>query len=167
VIHWSAHAGNPASWRVAHACGFTFRAELPLSIEQHGELRDGWFAVLRPDDDPYPRTTWWPTPVLDGVRVRLRRPAERDMPRIVEACTDPRTRHWLPHLPHPHTDETARRFVRDSRLGARGQGGNWSIADIDDDRLLGNIAVFGLAKSLSPTAGEPGYWSTPTRVAAG
>ncbi len=162
VIHWSTHAGNLASWRVAHACGFTFDAERPLSIPQRGELRDGWFASLRPDDDPHPRTTWWPTPVIEGTRIRLRPHAEPDIPRHVEACTDPRSRQWLPHLPRPYTEETARRFVQDSALGAaRGRGVTWAVADRDDDRLLGNIAVFDLDEPRGPTGGEIGYWMHP------
>ena len=27
VVHWQARAGNLASWRVAHACGFAFHGE--------------------------------------------------------------------------------------------------------------------------------------------
>lgn len=48
VVHWSAHVGNTASWRVAEACGFTFDGTRPLSVLHRGELRDAWWASLRP-----------------------------------------------------------------------------------------------------------------------
>lgn len=42
-----------------------------------------------------PRTTWWPVPELVGERVRLRPHTDADLPRIAEACGDPRSRHRL------------------------------------------------------------------------
>ncbi len=84
VVHWNAHVGNLASWRVAHACGFTFRGAIPLSVRHRGELRDAWHATLLATDDGRPRTTWWPTPALEGPTVRLRPTTDADVPRIVE-----------------------------------------------------------------------------------
>jgi RimJ/RimL family protein N-acetyltransferase len=162
VVHWSAFAGHLASWRVAHACGFTFHGERPLALPQRGLLHDGWYASLGPGDEQTPRTTWWPVPVLDGERVRLRAYTEADVPRIVEACSDERSRHWLATLPDPYTEQSAREFVRAKRLGASlGQSVTWAVADRDDDRLLANVAVFGLDDALSPTGGEIGYWAHP------
>jgi ribosomal-protein-alanine N-acetyltransferase len=142
VVHWAAHVGNLPSWRVAHA--------------------DGWFASLRPGDEPGPRTTWWPVPELVGERVRLRAHTDADVPRIVEACTDPRSRYWLTGLPDPYTGDTARRFTTACRLAeSLGQKVTWAVADRSDDRLLANVGLFGLDAPLNPTAGEIGYWAHP------
>lgn len=162
VVHWSTHVGNLASWRVAHACGFTFHGERPLSVPHRGELRDGWYASLLPGDEPRPRTTWWPVPELVGERVRLRAHTEADLPRIVEACTDPTTRHWLTGIPDPYTEDTARAFVLRARLTeSLGQKVTWAVADRADDRLLGNVGVFDLNAPILPTGGEIGYWAHP------
>jgi [ribosomal protein S5]-alanine N-acetyltransferase len=162
VVHWSAHAGNVASWRVAHACGFTFRAEIPLAVPHRSGLSDAWFATLRAVDDGQPRTTWWPVPMLESARVRLRPAAEADAPRIAEACSDPRTRHWVPTLPNPYAEVAARAFVLLGPLQASlGQRVAWAVTAPDDDRLLAHISVFRLDDPLNPTGGEIGYWAHP------
>lgn len=162
VVHWTAHAGHLASWRVAHACGFAFHGERPLSVPHRGALRDGWSASLRAGDPTTPRTTWWPTPELVGERVRLRAHAEGDLPRIVEACTDARTRYWLTALPRPYTLDEARSYVRGARLAeSLGQKVTWAVADRADDRLLGAVSAFDLASLRNPTGGEIGYWAHP------
>ena len=100
--------------------------------------------------------------MLDGERVRLRAHTEADVPRIVEACSDERSRYWLATLPDPYTEQSAREFVRARRLGeSLGQSVTWAVADRDDDRLLANVGVFGLDDALSPTGGEIGYWAHP------
>jgi RimJ/RimL family protein N-acetyltransferase len=162
VVHWRTQAGNLASWRVAHACGFAFHGELPLAIAHRGELCDAWHAVLRPDDDGRPRTTWWPTRVLEDDRVRLRPATAADVPRITEACRDPRTRHWLPDLPDPYTEDHARRFLREAaREASLGQRVGWVVADPADDRLLARVSIFRLTDAMNPTGAEIGYWAHP------
>jgi RimJ/RimL family protein N-acetyltransferase len=162
VLHWWAHAGNLASWRVAQACGFTFEGTRRLALPRRDGLVDGWFASLTADEELAPRTTWWPVPELVGRRVRLRPHTDADVPRIVEACTDPRTRHWLATLPHPYTEDTARDFVLGCRLAeSLGQKVTWAVADAGDDRLLANISVFRLDDPMNPTGGEIGYWAHP------
>ena len=164
ILHWSAHAGNFPSWRVAHACGFTFHGAIPKSIGQRGALRDGWFATLEPDADlTTPRTTWWPVPVLENARVRLRPLADADMPRIAEACGDERTRYWLSTLPHPYTEDHACTFLRERRLLASlGKKVSWAVVDpADDGRLLANISIFGLDDTFTHLSGEVGYWAHP------
>jgi len=162
VVHWRARAGNLASWRVAHACGFTFYGEIPLALSHRGTLCDGWHAALQATDDGCPRTTWWPTPVLEDYRVRLRPAVDADIPRITAACRDPRTRYWLPDLPDPYTEDHARRFVRDAALQASlGQRVAWVVADPADDRLLARVAVFRLSDPMNPTGAEIGYWAHP------
>ena len=162
VVHWRTQAGHLASWRVAHACGFTFHGELPLAIAHRGELRDAWHAVLRPTDDGRPRTTWWPTPVLEDDRVRLRPGTDADVPRIADACRDPRTRHWLPDLPDPYTEDHARTFLRQGALeSSLGQRVGWVVADPADDRLLARVSIFRLNDPMNPTGAEIGYWAHP------
>ena len=161
VLHWWAQAGNLASWRVAHACGFAFEGIRRLAVPQRGALHDGWFASLAAPDRREPRTTWWPLPVLNGERVRLRPHTDADIPRIIEACSDPVSRQWLA-LPHPYTQERAREFVIDRRLGeSLGQHVTWAVADRADDRLLANVTVFRLDDPFNPTGGEIGYWAHP------
>lgn len=163
VVQWSAHVDNWASWRVAHACGFTFHGTIPLSHPQRGALRDGWFASLRPGDDPTtPRTKWLTAAILSNDKVRLRPLADTDVPRIIEACSDERTRRWLRTIPHPYTEEAAGAFVRSVRLDmSLGQRVGWAVTSRDDDRLLGNIAIFRLDNQFSPNTGEIGYWAHP------
>jgi RimJ/RimL family protein N-acetyltransferase len=162
VLHWWAQAGNLASWRVAHSCGFTFEGTRRLALPRRDGLADGWFASLTPDEEMTPRTTWWPVPELVGERVRLRPHTEADVLRIVEACTDPRTRHWLATLQHPYTEDAAREFVLGCRLAeSLGQKVTWAVADPADDRLLANISVFRLDDPMNPTGGEIGYWAHP------
>jgi len=162
ILHWSTHAGNFASWRVAHACGFSFHGVQPLVLPHRGALVDGWFATLRPGDEPAPRTTWWDIPVVEGDRVRLRPLADSDVPRIAEACADPATQFYLVHLPGPYTEDDAREFVARTRLNAAlGTAVSWGIADRTDDRLIGNVSVFRLDDVYQPTGAEIGYWAHP------
>ncbi len=161
VVHWECHAGNLASWRVAWSCGFRFQATLPSYSPQRGELRDAWLAVLGPDDRE-PATRWLTIPVLGSDRVRLRPHADHDLPRIVEACTDPRTRQFLAALPDPYTLESAKQFVLRCRLNASlGTAVNWIVADPSTDELLANVGVFKLDDPMCPGAGEVGYWAHP------
>jgi ribosomal-protein-alanine N-acetyltransferase len=162
VLHWWAEVGNFASWRVAHACGFTFEGTRRLAVRRSDRLADGWFASLIAGEDMTPRTTWWPVPELVGERVRLRPHTDADLPRIAEACSDPRSRHWLPTLPHPYTSESAGEFVLGCRLAeSLGQKVTWAVADGGDDRLLANVSVFRLDDPMNPRGGEIGYWAHP------
>jgi ribosomal-protein-alanine N-acetyltransferase len=162
VLHWWAEVGNLASWRVAHACGFTFEGTRRLALRRRDRLVDGWFGSLTADGEMTPRTTWWPVPELVGERVRLRPHTEADVPRIVEACSDPRARRWMPSLPHPYTAADAHAFVLDCRLNeSLGRRVTWAVADRADDRMLANIAAFGLADPFKPAGGEIGYWAHP------
>ena len=162
VVHWETHRGNLGSWRVAWACGFTFYGEVPSYSPQRGELRDAWLGMLSADDDGSPRTTWWEVPVLDGDRVRLRPHTDADLPRIVEACSDPMSRHWMSELPDPYTLDDARRWVEQCRLQeSLGTKVTWAVADRDTDRLVANVGFFRLIDPMFPGTAEIGYWSHP------
>lgn len=162
VVHWETYVGNLASWRVAWACGFSFHGEVPAYSPQRGRLRDAWLGTLRPTDDGQPRTTWWEVPVLDGERVRLRPHRDDDVARIVQSCTDPATRHWLPGLPSPYGVDDARAFITGCRLQAAiGQKVCWVVADRESDLMLADVGLFGLADARCPGSAEMGYGAHP------
>lgn len=162
VVHWECHAGNLDSWRVAWACGFGFEGTASSYSPQRGSLCDAWLGVLRHDDTQRPRTRWLEVPVLEGDRVRLREYTDADLPRMVEVCRDPRTRHWLPTLPDPYTTESARAFVLGSRLEASlGRRLGWAVVDRETNQLLADVGIFDLARPRCPGNGEIGYLAHP------
>lgn len=161
IVHWKAHIGNEASLRVAHRTGFTLHAPIPGSLHEKNRVIDAWTGSIRFGDVPLPRTRWAEPVVLEGEHVRLRPFRDDDVPRIVDACSDPVTRHWLSSLPHPYTPETARGYLADCVWqAARGEKATWAVADRATDRLLGNIAVMDML-GLAPEHGEIGYWAHP------
>jgi RimJ/RimL family protein N-acetyltransferase len=92
----------------------------------------------------------------------LRPLVDTDVPRIAEACADPATQFYLAHLPGPYTEDDAREFVARTRLNAAlGTAVSWGIADLDEDRLLGNVSVFRLDDVYQPAGAEIGYWAHP------
>ncbi|MGK2948030.1 MAG: GNAT family N-acetyltransferase [Acidimicrobiales bacterium] len=168
VVHWSTHVGHLSSWRVAHALGFAFDGARPKVTAHRGQLLDGWFAHVSAGDELTARTTWRRPVVLEGERVRLRPHRDDDLPRIVEGCSDPRTRHWLPTMPHPYTLEHARSFVVDCRLQeSLGGKGTWAVADRVTDELVANVGLFQLDNPMCPGDCEVGYWAHPDARARG
>ena len=96
-----------------------------------------------------------------GPRVRLREWRHSDAERVVEACSDERTRHWLANLPSPYTLQNAHSYIAGCIDDARaGSGLNWCVADADSDLCVGSIALMNLRDALG-TAGEIGYWTHP------
>lgn len=86
---------------------------------------------------------------------------DSDLPRIVEACSDERSQHWLIGLPRDYSEDSARTYLGGLPVAAsRGAAITWCIADPETDRLLGAIAVFDLDDE-DPTSGEIGYWAHP------
>lgn len=159
VVHWRAHVGNVASLRTAWAAGFTLHGTSPGFLYERGRAIDAWTASLGPDDDGTRRTPWWGSPVLEGTKAVLRPFRDSDVPRIVEACTDPETRHWVP-VPAPYTEEVGRGYLNSSAWNtATGTMALWAIADPDSDVLLGNLAV--LRMDNRTLTGEIGYWMHP------
>jgi len=162
VVHWECHAGNLESWRVAWACGFKWAGEIPAFSAQRGELRDAWRAVLRPGDAAGPATRWLDVPVIEGQRVRLRPYTDTDLPRIVETCSDPVTRHWLATMSDPYTLDSARAFVLRGRLAAAlGTRLGWAVAGRESDQLIADVALFRLDDEMCPGNAELGYWAHP------
>lgn len=99
------------------------------------------------------------TGLTDGV-VKLRRPAERDIPTIVKACSDPEIPRWT-HVPSPYTVEDAHMFIAHSDLRAKhGSGVALAIADPDSDLLLGTTGIE-LFVSEANRRCDMGYWLAP------
>lgn len=159
ALRWQAHVGNWPSRRVAAAAGFRFDGTVRRLLPHRGELRDAWVATLTAEDPRTPRP-WRDPPVLVAEHLRLRPFAEADVSRVVTACTDPRTRHWLVSLPNPYDAAAANAFVEATReQAAAGRALVWCVADRGDDRCLGSLSLDGFggyARRL-----EVGYWTHP------
>jgi RimJ/RimL family protein N-acetyltransferase len=166
VVHWQAVAGNWASRRAAWRVGFRVEATLRSLLAHRGARYDAWVGSLLRGEPLQPSTVWLEAPVLADRRVRLRPYRVSDVPRIVEACNDPLTRHWLARLPSPYTADDARAHLEHlSEEAAGGRSLTWAVADPQDDRLLGEVALFGLV-DLGRSC-EIGYWTHPQERARG
>src|SRR4051812_1818691 len=90
TVVWRANCGNWASRKLAWRLGFSFDGTVRQFLPQRGELLDGWVGTLLAGDDRHPRGLWLECPVLEADGLRLRPWGPDDVPRIVEACRDPR-----------------------------------------------------------------------------
>ena len=145
--------------------GFRVEATLRSLLAHRGARYDAWVGSLLRGEVLEPSTVWLEAPVLVDRRVRLRPYRFGDVPRIVEACNDPVTRHWLARLPFPYTDDDARAHLEHlSEEAAAGRTLTWAVADPRDDRLLGEVALFGLV-DLGRSC-EIGYWTHPAERGA-
>ncbi len=157
-VLWQARAGNVASRRVAWTCGFTFHGTLPRQLGRP-PLADAWIATVVDGDELRPRTRWLIPSRLRDERVVLRAFDDSDIPRIVEACSDPVTRHWLASLPSPYTTESARAYLDGMADGESvGRRVSWCVADPTTEQLLGSLTIFDLGGD-DPGSGELGYWT--------
>ncbi len=158
TVVWWANRGNWASRRLAWRLGFGFEGGPRGWLPQRGELVDSWVGTLLRDDPREPSTPWLDAPRLVGDRVVLRPYRDQDVPRLVEACRDERTRHWLTLIPQPFTEDEARRFVESlTEVRAVAAGVTWAVADPATDVLLGNVGLFDIAGGQA----EVGYWTHP------
>jgi RimJ/RimL family protein N-acetyltransferase len=158
VVHWRAHVGNTASRRAAWRAGFTFDGTTPALLFERGRLVDAWVGHLLPGDDDRPRTPWLVAPQVTGQRARLRPWRESDVQRTVEACSDKRTRFWLPHLPQPYTEADARSYlVSLEEQASLGRQVGFAVADPHTDELLGSLGVM----DITDGSAEIGYWTHP------
>jgi ribosomal-protein-alanine N-acetyltransferase len=161
VVHWRAQVGNWASRRVAWAVGFRV-LEGPIAglLDYQGGRVDGWLGTLRRGDRLEPAHPWREPERLTGRSVVLRGHREQDVPRMIEACRDPETTHWLSQIPLDYGEPEARQHLEQIRARhAAGQAVYWVAADPEDDRLLAEIGLF----TLNPRdpQGEIGYWCHP------
>lgn len=166
VLHWAAVAGNWPSRRAAWRAGFRVEGTVRGFLTVRGDRYDAWVGSLLRGEPLAPATPWLQAPVLAARGVRLRPYRPGDVPRVVEACVDRRTRHWLARLPDPYTVDDARAHLEHAQeQAAEGRSVVWAVASADDDRLLGEIAVFGPGPG-SRTA-EVGYWMHPAERGRG
>ena len=166
VVHWQSVAGNWPSRRAAWRVGFRVEGTLRSLLPGRGTRYDAWVGSLLRGEPLQPASVWWTAPVVDDRLVRLRPYRQTDVPRVVEACSDPLTRHWLSRLPVPYTADDARAHLE--HIGEEAAGGHsltWAVADPDDDRLLGEVALFGLVEF--GRGAEIGYWTHPAERGRG
>jgi RimJ/RimL family protein N-acetyltransferase len=91
----------------------------------------------------------------DGT-LRLRPFQDDDVRGIVDACRDPDTARFIPHIPVPYQEEDARRYLALTREWARdGSRIALAIADERTDELVGAIDV------RVADEGTIGYWIRP------
>jgi RimJ/RimL family protein N-acetyltransferase len=160
VVIWRANVGNWASRRVAWACGFRFEGAVRGLLATRGERRDGWVASLLRGDPIAPGKEWITVPVVVGDEVVLRPWRDDDAPRIVQACSDPVSQRWLPHLPRDYGLEQAEAFLLGTRTrAAEASSLGWCVASATDSRCLGSIEIFGLERDGGDA--EIGYWTHP------
>ncbi|MFI5426301.1 GNAT family N-acetyltransferase [Aeromicrobium sp. UC242_57] len=161
IVHWRSHIGNESSLRVAHSTGFTLHGTTPGMLYERGQVLDAWTGSIRFGDAPYARGPWAESTVLESDRLRLRPFTEADVPRLVEACSDPASQRYLAHFPQPYTPAAARAYLNDCLWqAATGAKVTWAIADRDSDDLLGNISVMDML-GVNGDSGEVGYWLHP------
>lgn len=161
IVHWRSRKGNVASLRVAWACGFELHGTTPGLLHERGQVLDAWTGSIRFGADRQPPTTWWDVPVLEGDAVRLRPLEERDVPRIVQACRDEATQHWLAELPRVYNEQTAHEHIDQTTWDrATGKTVSWCVADPRTDELLAELTVMHLRPD-NPATGEIGYWAHP------
>ena len=161
VVLWTAIAGNWASRRVAWSVGVRVEGTVRGLEEQRGIRLDGWIGSVRRGDLPAPAHPWYDPPQLHADGVRLRPHTAGDLATMAQACNDPATQRWLPQLPRPYTREDARAHLEEiAEEQAAGRAVFWAVADPDDDRLIGEIGMWGLAQGESRSA-EIGYWMHP------
>jgi RimJ/RimL family protein N-acetyltransferase len=166
VVHWEAVAGNWPSRRAAWRVGFRVEGTVRSWLAHRGARYDAWVGSLRREERLEPAHPWFEVPVLEGHRVRLRPYREEDVDRAVEACSDPVTRQWLGRLPAPYTAQDTRAHLEQmTEDAAEGRSLCWAVAAADDDRLVGEIALFGLAEP--GRSSEVGYWAHPAERGRG
>ena len=161
VVLWSAIAGNWASRRVAWSVGVRVEGTVRGLEEQRGIRLDGWIGSVRRGDPLTPAHPWYDPPELTRPGLRLRAHTTDDVPAMAQACNDPATQRWLPQLPRPYTREDARAHLEEiAEEQSAGRAVFWAVTDPHDDRLLGEIGLWGLAQGESRSA-EIGYWAHP------
>lgn len=103
-----------------------------------------------------------PSPILlpelrDG-DVRLRPPADADLPAITRLCQDPEVQRWT-RVPSPYTLDDARAFLDlHAACLERGTGIHLLAVDAGSDELLGAVGT-----DIDPrdVSAEVGYWVGP------
>ena len=159
TVIWWANRGNWASRKVAWRLGFTFEGAPRRWLPQRGELLDAWVGTLLADDPRHPVTRWYDVPRLTGDGLVLRRHTDEDVPRIVEACTDPMVSGWIGQIPAPFSQADARGWLdHQAERHASGTSVTWAVADPETDALIGSVELFDVRPGRDA---EIGYWLHP------
>jgi RimJ/RimL family protein N-acetyltransferase len=163
VLVWRANTGNWASRKLAWRLGFTVEGTVRGLLAQRGVLRDGWVGTLLATDGREPKGQWLEVPELEADGLRLRAWRRSDVPRIVEACSDVRTRTWLGTMPDPYDEEAAYAWLEHQQESrATGDGVAWAVTDPADDpageRALASVSYFHHTPGLEL---EIGFWAHP------
>ena len=159
TVIWWANRGNWASRKLAWRLGFTHEGALRHWLPQRGELLDAWVGTLLAGDPRQPLTLWYDAPRIVGRTAALRALEQRDVPRIVEGCTDPETVRWLGQLPQPYTAKDAEEFLQAvMERHATGTAVIWAVADPASDDLIGTANLFDIRRGRDA---ETGYWIHP------
>jgi RimJ/RimL family protein N-acetyltransferase len=178
---WQAEVGNHASRLVALRAGFRVEGRLRLAHPHPMGGPDGWIGSLLPGDlagtatgagsaagpDPLDvrRAAVFgrPQPVLfattaDG-EIRLRRPEERDIDDLVEACRDAESVRWTT-VPDPYRRADGEFFVHELATvnWARGTGAVFAVAD-PDDRYAGSVEL--RISPADPLVADVGFLTAP------
>lgn len=154
-LTWTAFRANFASWRVAHACGFTFHGVLPEYSDRRGEATSSYFASVGRDDDLFrPVTPWHEAPVLENDGVRLRAWRDNDIDAMPESDSTPL--HYLPPGNIPTRDTFPLWLLRRRERVMTGGVVNWCITDPVTDTALGAVVL--ILDRNEPGAGELGYF---------
>ena len=181
-LHATTDGDNYASQSILRSAGFRqCGADHKAWRRNDGSLSDGlYFELLADEPDPAEgslasglamsqtgsqagsRAPGFEPVTVEGKGIRLRKWRHTDADRMVEACSDERTRHWLADsLPSPYTVEHAHSYIAGMSEEARNRRGlGWCVADAESDVCLGAITVLNLRDALG-TAGEIGYWTHP------
>lgn len=165
AVRWTAVTGNWPSRRVAWALGFAVHGPIPGLLTHRGRSCEGWLGTLTPGAPLLARHPWFTPPELvgparagatAGVLLRPHRPV--DVERVVEACSDPLTRHWLPTLPDPYRAANAEAFLAECREElAAGRALHWAIAESGRPTMMGELGL----QLHGERDSEVGYWAHP------
>jgi RimJ/RimL family protein N-acetyltransferase len=159
TIVWRANKGNWASRKLAWRLGFSFDGTVRQWLPHRGELRDGWVGTLLRDEPREPKTRWLDVPVLEADGLRLRPWRASDVPRIVEACSEPTSQRWLGQLPAPYVEADAVAWLESTmERQAGGTAMNWAVVDPADDVVLASVGWFNYTPDVEC---EVGYWTHP------
>ena len=177
-LHAATDSDNHASQSILRSAGFTqWGADHQAWRRTDGSLSDGvYFELLvlelwasgrlggkdRAATAVEPVTLDGLPPPAGGPRVRLRAWRHTDAERVMQACSDARTRHWLAHsLPSPYTLEDAHSYIAGRSAEAKdGKSLSWCVADVESDVCVGSVAIMDLNHAMG-TTGEVGYWAHP------
>jgi len=178
-LHAATDSDNQASQSILQSAGFTqWGADHQAWRRTDGSLSDGvyfellvremWATGRRGGNDrslpALEPVTLDNNPPLAGDTpgVRLRAWRHTDAERIMQACSDERTRHWLAHsLPSPYTLEDAHSYIAGRSAEARnGTSLSWCVADAESDVCVGSVDIMDLSHAMG-TTGEIGYWAHP------